>query len=480
MTMAETRPAQPLPLRAAVAPRRLVVVSNRVAGLQHRMPDTGGLAVAMRRVLAQREGLWFGWSGDVNEAPAKLAVTGGEGLVKIATFDLSSEDFGAYYVGFSNRVLWPLFHFRSSLVEYSRSALEGYLRVNRMLARTLAPMLAEDDLLWVHDYHLIPFGEELRRTGQRQAIGFFLHTPFPPAELFRVLPNHISLAKALSAYDLVGFQTPSDCHAFRDYMTRWAGARELGPTALFAFGRVVRTEVFPVGIDVEAVARQAAEADASRHMARLRQSLGERALMIGVDRLDYSKGLLARFDAYGRLLETYPETRRRTVFMQIAPPSRSEVPEYRNIRRSLEAAAGKINGRYAEFDWTPLRYLNKSFAHPVLTGFYRASRIAVVTPLRDGMNLVAKEYVASQNPEDPGVLLLSSFAGAAQELSEAVLVNPYDIEGMAEAMQQGLSMPLEERRLRWNAMMRVLTKNDLDAWCQGFLETLAASAGKGE
>jgi trehalose 6-phosphate synthase len=328
----------------------------------------------------------------------------------------------------------------------------------------------------VHDYHLIPLGQELRRLNQQQPIGFFLHTPFPSAELFRVLPNHREIAKMLCAYDLVGFQTPADLHGFRDYLLRWAGAEDLGRGMLNAFGRIVRAEAFPIGIDAEAVAANAEAAAGSRHMRRLRQSLGERALMIGVDRLDYSKGLPARFRAYAHLLETYPETHRRIVFMQIAPSSRSEVPEYREIRKALEAEAGHINSRYGEFDWTPLRYINRGFSHPVLAGFFRASRIGLVTPFRDGMNLVAKEYVAAQDPDDPGVLVLSSFAGAARQLDAAVLVNPHDVEGMAEAILQGLNMPLDERKERWEAMMRVIERSDVDYWRESFLRALSASA----
>jgi trehalose 6-phosphate synthase len=342
----------------------------------------------------------------------------------------------------------------------------------------LAPLLSQRDLVWVHDYHLIPLGEALRKLDRTEPIGFFLHTPFPSAELLRVLPNHQELIRSLCAYDLVGFQTQSDLDGFRDYLLRWVGGEELERGVLRAFGRIVRTQVCPIGIDVTAVSGQAAAADGSRHMRRLRESLGDRMLMIGVDRLDYSKGLTARFQAYSHLLETHRETRGRTVLIQIAPPSRSEVPEYQEIRRTLAAAAGQINSRYGEFDWTPLRYINKSFTHQILTGFFRASRIALVTPLRDGMNLVAKEYIASQPEDDPGVLVLSCFAGAARELAEAVIVNPFDIEGMAEAILQGLNMPLGERKERWTAMMRVLERNDITAWREGFVRALAATGGR--
>jgi trehalose 6-phosphate synthase len=454
---------------------RLVVVSNRVTPAAGARPDSGGLAVAIRAALQQSGGIWFGWSGEVQEETASEPGIIADGPLSFATLDLSRQDFDEYYIGYANRVLWPLFHFRPSLVQFSRRNLAGYLRVNRMFARALAPMLTPQDLIWIHDYHLVPLGEELRKLDRTEPIGFFLHTPFPAAELLRVLPNHQELVRSLCAYDLVGFQTQSDLDGFRDYLLRWGGGEELAPGVLRGFGRTVRAQVFPIGIDVGAVSAQAAAADGSRHMRRLCQSLGNRALMIGVDRLDYSKGLSARFQAYSHLLEKYRETRGRTVLIQIAPPSRSEVPEYQEIRKNLAAAAGHINSRYGEFDWTPLRYINKSFSHPILTGFFRASRIALVTPLRDGMNLVAKEYVASQPADDPGVLVLSCFAGAARELGEAVIVNPFDIEGVAEAILQGLNMPLGERKERWTAMMRVLERNDITAWRESFVRALAAA-----
>jgi trehalose 6-phosphate synthase len=435
------------------------------------------LAVAIRAALQERGGIWFGWSGRVDDEANGETVIADHGPITRATLDLTRRDFDEYYIGYANRVLWPLFHFRGSLVEFSRRDLAGYRRVNRMFAARLAPLLAPDDLVWVHDYHLIPLGEELRRLDQQQRIGFFLHIPFPPAELLRVLPDHQNLVKALCAYDLVGFQTGADLHGFRDYLLRRVGAEDLGRGRLRAYGRVVQAQVFPIGIDTATVAAQAAAADTDRHMRRLRHSLGDRALMIGVDRLDYSKGLPSRFRAFSHLLATAPETRNRVVMMQIAPPSRSEIPEYQEVRKSLAAVAGQINSRFGEFDWTPLRYINKAFTHPILTGFFRASRIGLVTPLRDGMNLVAKEYVASQPEDDPGVLVLSCFAGAAHELAEAVLVNPYDIEGMAEGMRQGLEMPLGERRERWSALMKTIERNDITHWRENFLRALAVGDG---
>src|SRR6516162_4201526 len=473
-----SRPGERVYYRDGVANQRLVVVSNRVTRTAGAKPDSGGLAVAIRAALQQSGGIWFGWSGEVRDTVQTEPGIVADGDLTFATLNLSRKDFNEYYVGYANRVLWPLFHYRSSLVEFSRRYLTGYLRVNRLFAQSLAPMLSPEDLVWVHDYHLIPLAEELRKRDCTQPIGFFLHTPFPAAELLRVLPNHQSLMRSLCAYDLVGFQTQSDLDGFRDYLLRWAGGEELRPGVLRAFGRIVRAQVFPIGIDVATVSALAAAADGSRHLRRLRQSLVDRVLMIGVDRLDYSKGLAARFQAYWHLLEMHRETRGRSVLIQIAPPSRSEVPEYQEIRKTLAALAGQINSRYGEFDWTPLRYINKGFSHPILTGFFRASRIALVTPLRGGMNLVAKEYVASQPAGDPGVLVLSCFAGAARELAEAVIVNPFDIEGMAEAILQGLNMPLGERRERWTAMMKILERNDIRAWRERFVRALSAT-GRG-
>lgn len=456
---------------------RLVVVSNRIAveGADSK-GTSGGLAVAVLAALRTSGGMWFGWSGEVADAPPRSPeLVESEGIV-YATVDLARQDYEQYYNGFANRVLWPLFHYRPGLIDFQRSDFSGYMRVNRQFASHLAPLLEDADFVWIHDYHLMPLGDELRRLGVKQPIGFFLHTPFPAAEIFRVLPTHAKLMRAMCAYDLVGFQTEDDLSGFRDYLVRWCGAESTPNGEITAFGRRLRAAVFPIGIDVEAVAEQAAQSVDSRHIRRLHDSLRERSLMIGVDRLDYSKGLEPRFKAFERLLEMFPETRGRVTLMQVAPPTRSEVPEYLKIRRSLETAAGHINGRFAEFDWMPLRYLNKSFNRRTLSGFLRAARIGIVTPMRDGMNLVAKEYVAAQDGGDPGVLVLSCFAGAARELVDALLVNPFDVDDMAEAMHEALAMPLGERIERWQSMMSILQRNNVGAWRQNFVDALAEAA----
>ena len=474
-----TLPARPFaaspPARVEAPARRLVVVSNRIAGGPG-AAMSGGLAVGIEAALRARGGVWFGWSGEIGDAAGARPVLSTSGNVTYAKLDLPRQDFEEYYNGFANRVLWPLFHYRPDLVDFRRDDLVGYDRVNRRFAAELAPLLLPDDLVWVHDYHLMPLGDELRKLGVEQPIGFFLHTPFPPSELVRALPNHAALMRAMCAYDLIGFQTESDLDGFCSYLEREHRGRPCGAGRIAVFDRTPRAQAFPIGIDVEEVAARAAQSVGTRHMARLHDSLRDRKLMLGVDRLDYSKGLLARFVAFGRLFELAPETRGRLTFLQIAPPSRSDVPEYLQIRRSLEAEAGHINGRYAEFDWTPLRYLNKSFNRRTLFGLMRAAQIGLVTPLRDGMNLVAKEYVAAQDPADPGVLVLSCFAGAARELGDALVINPFDIDAIAEAVRNALNMPLGLRQERWQAMMAVLRRNDITSWRETFMRCLGEVA----
>lgn len=451
---------------------RLVVVSNRVALPSHaKTGSAGGLAVAVLAALRQRGGVWFGWSGEVTAEATRLE-TFEVGKVTFATVDLLPQDHEEYYNGFANRVLWPLFHYRPGLTDFNRRYRIGYRRVNELFAENLRSLLRDDDLIWVHDYHLVPIAQILRRAGCGQRMGFFLHIPWPALEVLLVLPNHREMVEGLCNYDLIGFQTPSDLRAFRDYIELEAGGRVAQDGTIRAFGRKLKAAVFPISIDTANIARMAVEAESSRQVRRLRDSLAGRALMIGVDRLDYSKGLIQRMEAYATLLDAYPENRGQVELLQIAPPTREGVPEYEEIRRQLEAISGHLNGTYAEYDWAPLRYLNKGFSRKTLAGFFRVARVGVVTPLRDGMNLVAKEYVAAQDPDNPGVLVLSRFAGAAAEMDGALIVNSYDAEGMAEAMQQALHMAEDERLSRWRRMYARLVEYDIDRWRDSFLDTL--------
>ena len=453
---------------------RLVVVSNRVAPVkQPRAGSQGGLAVGVLAALRDTDGVWFGWSGKIVERADRRPHIQSAGRITFATLGLTKADYEEYYFGFANRSLWPLFHYRLDLPEFSRRYYEGYLRVNRYLAGRLQPLLEDNDLLWIHDYHLIPMAQELREAGCTHRMGFFLHIPWPSPQVLVALPQHRNIVRALSCYDLVGFQTQGDCDAFCEYIRREAGGMTGDNGAVRAFGRTFRVGTFPIGIDTATVTRFAVGAADSRPTQRLKSSLEGRSLIIGVDRLDYSKGLVKRMQAFEHLLENYPENRGHVVLLQIAPPSRSDVPEYQEIQHRLEAMAGHVNGRFAEFDWVPTRYLNKGFNRRTLCGFFRISRVGLVTPLRDGMNLVAKEFVAAQDPKDPGVLVLSRFAGAACELDGALIVNPYDTEGVGEALQLGITMPHDERRERWQSMYRHLERNDVERWRETYLNALA-------
>jgi trehalose 6-phosphate synthase len=451
---------------------RLVIVSNRVALPGEGAQRSGGLVSGLLDALHEAGGLWFGWSGKLGETPsARLVEAAG---VTYATIDLTRADHEGYYSGLSNSALWPLFHYRLDLVNFTRRDFAAYLRVNARLADALAPLLKPNDLIWVHDYHLIPMAHELRRTGAAHRIGFFLHTPFPSLGVLETFPHYLDLLESLCAYDLVGFQTMEDLTAFHDALVRRASGKVSANHRIRAFDRTLRSGVFPIGVDPEAIADMAAKAAKSRTARRLREGLQGRRLIIGVDRLDYSKGLEHRFKAFARFLQSYPAQRNQVRLLQIATATRSEVPEYGALRQRLAALAGDVAGRYAELDWAPIQYLNRSFSQSSLAGFFRLSRVALVTPLRDGMNLVAKEYVAAQDPEDPGVLVLSPFAGAAHELDAAVIANPYDPDAVAEGLQKALQMPIEERRERWETMIETVRRHSIAAWRETFLRALSA------
>ncbi len=454
---------------------RLIVVSNRVAPAHSGPASVGGLAVALLAALKESGGIWLGWSGEVVAAPSQDPNIFTTGRLAYVTMDLSHQDYTDYYNGFANSTLWPLFHYRLDLTVFSRRYFEAYRRVNARFAAVLVPLLKKGDMIWIHDYHLITLAEELRRAGVKQPIGFFLHTPFPAHEILVALPRDRTLVRALCANDVVGFQTENDVRAFHDYIVHEAGGELLDDNRVRAFRKTLRVQAFPIGIDTAHVVSLAQESQTSRRTTRLKESLAGRRLIVGVDRLDYSKGLVERFQSFERMLERYPDFRNRVTMMQIAPPSRPDVAEYLEIRRALETSAGHINGRFAEFDWVPLRYLNKSFSQRALMGFLRSSHVGLVTPLRDGMNLVAKEYIAAQNPKDPGVLVLSRFAGAAEELKSALIVNPYDTDEVAEALHKALGMPLEQRQRRWRTAMDVIERNDVNAWRDNFVEALRKS-----
>ncbi len=458
---------------------RLVVISNRVAVPKARgaAGAQGGLAGALNSALKKHKGVWFGWSGNESKKPSgTINMQRSEG-VTTATIDLTPQEVDDYYNGYANSTLWPLFHYRLDLTRYERETAKGYERVNERFAESVTPLIEEDDLVWVHDYHLLPLGERLRSRGLKNRIGFFLHTPWPPTRLFVSLPSHERLVKTMLEYDVVGFQTQEWLESFLHYCQKELGAQVNEDTGEIVYGgRKCIARAYPIGIDWDHFQAQGQTEDARTAEKRLLASTRNRIAMIGVDRLDYSKGLPERIDGIGRFFDQHPERVRDLVFIQIAPPSREDVDSYQRIREELEQKTGQINGARSDVDLVPIRYVNRGYSHAELFGFFRASKIGMVTPLRDGMNLVAKEYLAAQDPEDPGVLILSRFAGAAAQLPDALLVNPHSPDDLAHAIDTALDMPKAERIRRYNASVATVQNDNVEAWTEQFTADLAGGA----
>ncbi|RDI57250.1 trehalose 6-phosphate synthase [Microvirga subterranea] len=459
---------------------RLVVVSNRVA-----VPDptgkgsAGGLAVALREAFQAYQGIWFGWSGKVAAHPSSQPKLVDKERVQYALMDLTSLDRQEYYNGFANRALWPIMHYRIGLSEFSRADYAGYLRVNRTFATALAQMVRPDDLVWVHDYHLIPLAAEMRALGLTNRIGYFHHIPWPAPEVLGTLPGSRELLRAITDYDLVGMQTDRDADNLRRALMQEFGAAQRKADIVDLGERQTRVKGYPIGIDVRGFEQAAQRSGNHRIVRQTAAGLGSRQLIIGVDRLDYSKGIPERMEAFERFLIGNPDQRGRVTYLQITPTSRSEVPEYATLSRVVNETLGRINGSLGEPGWVPIHYVNSTYPRSVLAGLHRLAKVGLVTPMRDGMNLVAKEYVAAQNPEDPGVLVLSKFAGAAQQLTDALIVNPNDKFEVAEAIRDALYMDRTERITRWERMMNAIRETDVSWWAATFLRDLSGNKSLG-
>ena len=445
---------------------RLIVVSNRIP-TGH--ASAGGLVVALRESLAREGGLWVGSSGDTNEAPADrlepLPEEPGERYARLA-YDLTEAEWASFYLGYANSVLWPVFHHRSDLMELREGYREGYIAVNARVARMLAPLVEPGDAIWVHDYHFFPLAAHLRALGVTNRIGLFLHIPFLYPSDAPALPQHEELGTWLMEHDVVGLQTPGDASNCLKFLAA-LGATVEGDAAM-RDGRTALVRPFPIGIDARAYA---ATAEASRGADRIVMARGQK-LVLGVDRLDYSKGIVNRFEAFGAYLGQRGDADERPTLLQIAPPSRQEVRAYQEIRTALETMTGSVNGAYSELDWTPIRYIHRAVDRDDLAGIYRRADVCMVTPLADGMNLVAKEFVAAQDEADPGVLVLSHFAGAADQMGAALMVNPYDTAEMAGAIGTALAMPIEERRRRHATLLASVRGEDIAWWSRAFLDSL--------
>ena len=448
---------------------RLVVISNRIPTDAQ---PSGGLVVALHEALERHGGVWIGSSGTIVEEP-------GEDLTQIAerpyqrlAFDLTEAEHEGFYLGYANSVLWPLFHHRADLISVRATDRAAYRAVNARVARMVARVLRPDDVVWVHDYHFLPLAAELRALGVTARIGFFLHIPFPSAANLPALPDRKALPDWLAAYDLVGLQTRRDVAACLDGLRSEGGTEVLLNGRLRRGDRVFEVRSFPIGIDVDGFAEAARSADADPITLPPGQKL-----VLGVDRLDYSKGLPQRFEAFGRYLRDREPGDPRATLLQIAPPSREDVEAYQDIREELERMAGSVNGAHAELDWTPIRYLRRPLPRETLAGLYRRADVGFVTPLADGMNLVAKEFVAAQDGADPGVLVLSHFAGAAEQLDAAVLVNPYDTSDMARGLRRALTMSLSERQARFLDLIATIRETDIAWWTATYLGALTGRTG---
>ena len=454
----------------------LVVVSNRVARGKPNEPMTGGLAAALLPVVEKSGAIWVGSSGRVRDGNLKepFAEIEALGAGALAMLDLPAAHYGGYYEGFANSALWPALHSRADLIRASQEDYVSYREVNAFMARALLRFKKPDSAFWIQDYHFLALGAELRDLGVTQPIGFFLHTPWPTRAVISGVPHHRDLIEAMLAYDLIGFQTEEDRENFLSYAQSDLGLAVRDGIVVSGHRRT-RAAVFPIGIDPQKFAQQAAKAMTHPDVSRLRRSLNGEKLAIGVDRLDYSKGLINRIKAFDRMWTLHPQLLRTVSLLQIATPSRGSIEAYGNLQSDVAKLVSDVNGAHGEVDWTPIRYLNKGYGQNVLAGLYRTAQVGVVTPLQDGMNLVAKEYVAAQNPADPGVLVLSKFAGAANELDTALLVNPHDIDGMAHTIATALSMPLTERRMRWEAMMTKLRTGTIQQWFADFIDALGDS-----
>ncbi len=468
-------------------PRRLAVVSNRLPivlkkekrGKWQIVQGSGGLVTALGPVLKHRDGIWIGWIGThAEETPAGpllsdlLSRGTKETGYSLKPVNLTREEVDRYYYGFSNEILWPLFHDLFSHCNFDPTYWEVYQRVNQKFARAVIEHTEENDYVWIQDYHLILVGRELKRLGICRQTGFFLHIPFPPLDIFLKLPWRFEILEALLEYDLIGFQTARDLRNFIGCVRALLGYKVTGNRSLntiFIHDREVHVGAFPISIDFREFADLARSEEASEKAWIIHANLPKRQIILGVDRLDYTKGIPERLLAFGDALSLYPDMRRKVTFIQVVVPSRGSVEEYARLKHEIERLVGEINGKYTDVGWMPIQYIYRSLPRPELVAYYRTCEIALITPLKDGMNLIAKEYCAC-NIEEKGVLILSEFAGAASQLHPgALMVNPYDRVRTADAIHQAFVMANDERQARMRKLRRSVQRNDIINWVNSFL-----------
>ncbi|MGW8311841.1 MAG: alpha,alpha-trehalose-phosphate synthase (UDP-forming) [Desulfuromonadales bacterium] len=465
--------------RLVVVSNRLPIVLNEVENQWQIKPGSGGLVTALAPLMHSNRGIWVGWPGCGPEAPIESLFESfaTEHGYQLEPVPLDEDEVDKYYRGFSNEALWPLFHDLLGNCNFSLDNYRTYDAVNRRFAKITADISTDDDIVWVHDYQLLLTGWYLRQLHPERPLAFFLHIPFPTPDLFRRLPWTGELLRGMLAYDLIGFQTLRDHRNFVHCVTSLmkgvvVTSRHRNHTFLRYEDRLIKVGHFPISIDFRDFAERAATDAVSEAAWYLHENYEKRQLMLGIDRLDYTKGMPERFLAFERALEKYPEMRQKVSMLQVVVPSRTMVPDYIDLKGQLEQLSGRINGRFSEHGWVPLHYHYRSLDPVQLLAHYRTAEIALITPLRDGMNLVAKEYCAC-SIDNRGVLVLSKFAGAADQLGRhALLVNPYDIEKTADAVYQAFSMTDDERQRRMSLLRAQIKRNDVHRWLETFLTAL--------
>ncbi|MFB3904013.1 MAG: trehalose-6-phosphate synthase [Acidobacteriota bacterium] len=471
--------------RAGKREGRLVIVSNRLpmvlrkrGGKWNVESGSGGLVTALLPVLRDRGGLWIGWPGLTEQQAGPgfediLAEAGQSAGYQLVPVLLSEQERDGFYLGFSNEIVWPLFHDLQVLCNFDPGYWRTYRQVNEKFAEVLAAHCRNEDCIWVHDYHLMTVSERLRERGIEGSIVFFLHTPFPPLDIFLKLPWRVQILRGLLNYSLVGLQTLRDRRNFLQCVENLVtdatveGDGEVVTVRLSE--REVRVGVFPISIDFDDFAKRASHSDVEKRLKAIREDIPGRKIILGVDRLDYTKGIPYRLRSFQNALERFPDLHKAVSFVQIIVPSRENIPKYSELKTEIDQLVGEINGKYTQRGWVPVLYLFRSLTQTELLAYYRASEIALITPLKDGMNLVAKEYCASTIDEN-GVLILSEFAGAAGQMKDdALLVNPYDIEGVADAIHQAYTMDAREKRRRMRNLRQGVKEQNIYAWVDGML-----------
>jgi alpha,alpha-trehalose-phosphate synthase [UDP-forming]/trehalose-phosphatase len=471
--------ARPAP--SSAQDRGLLVISNRLPDFRHvegdetgdRKKNVGGLVSALEPALRARGGMWLGWSGKTvpDSEPIESGIID-SGTAQFAWVDYKESWYRGYYSGFCNGTLWPLFHSFPSRVMFSDESWASYQEVHEHLADYAARLVGPRAMLWAHDYHLLLFAKAMRQRGHTGPMGHFLHIPFPSLDMFSMIPWASQILDALLDFDLLGFHTPQHVANFLSCASAMLPAK-VADDVVQHRGRSTHVAAMPIGIIPDSF-QETPEQAVVEEIDGLMRALGNSKLVLGVDRLDYTKGIPERLIAFGKLLENFPEWRGKVSLVQVSVPSRADVPLYAEQRASIETIVGRINGEFGEAAWVPIRYLYRSYAKGQLAQLYRAASVGYVTPLRDGMNLVAKEYVAAQDSDNPGVLLLSQFAGAAVEMRDAVLTNPYHAEGMARDLDRSLRMDLDERRSRHTKLLASVQRSNAVTWAEGFLDALNA------